>query len=94
METSSQLHHDLILPSDEASDESLGEMEGLLSSRHKQLLLKCLAKRERPSEAETLQSGLEVGERSSGILARLQSERFIESNNLRKLSHGGEVQIL
>lgn len=91
MDTSSQLHHDLILPSDEASDESLGEMEGLLSSRHKQLLLKCLAKREtcRPSEAEALQSGVEVGERNGGILKRLQSERFIESNNLRKLSHGG-----
>ena len=40
METSSQLHHDLILPSDEGADQSLGDMEGLLSSRHKQLLLK------------------------------------------------------
>ena len=34
------IHHDLILPSDDGVDESLGDMEGLLSSRHKQLLLK------------------------------------------------------
>ena len=40
METNSQLHHDLILPSDEGVEESLVDMEGLLSSRHKQLLLK------------------------------------------------------
>ena len=40
METNSQLHHDLILPSDEGVEESLVDMEGLLSTRHKQLLLK------------------------------------------------------
>ena len=42
METNSQLHHDLILPSDEGVEESLVDMEGLLSSRHKQLLLKVI----------------------------------------------------
>ena len=44
METNSQLHHDLILPSDEGVEESLVDMEGLLSSRHKQLLLKVFAR--------------------------------------------------
>ena len=38
------LQHDLLLPSDEGHEESLGDMEGLLSSRHKQLLLKAVIK--------------------------------------------------
>ena len=113
METSSQLHHDLILPSDEGADQSLGDMEGLLSSRHKQLLLKvrtvcrpteshpvlqCLAKKEsckftqaeaangRDTEVEPLH---QPGERER-ILRRLQSEKFIQSHNLARLSHSGE----
>ena len=40
------LHHHIVLPSDEAGEESLGEVEGLLSNRHKQLLIKFLAKKE------------------------------------------------
>ena len=46
METNSQLHHDLILPSDEGVEDSLVDIEGLLSSRHKQLLIKVSIVRE------------------------------------------------
>jgi len=96
MDSASQLniHHDIILPSDEGMEESLGDMEGLLSNRHKQLLLKCLAKR----ESSKLQNGISNNAENPAtisnnfsqsstlngnahILKRLQSERFLESKN-------------
>ena len=95
MDSASQLniHHDLILPSDDGLEESLGDMEGLLSNRHKQLLLKCLAKREslkfqngNSTNAETYQTSSSVSSNANGfnsnthILKRLQSERFLESS--------------
>ena len=60
METNSQLHHDLILPSDEGVEESLVDMEGLLSTRHKQLLLKVFVRDLTPWPLTSLSAPLSV----------------------------------
>ena len=88
MDSSSQLglHHDLILPSDDGVQESLGDVEGLLSNRHKQLLIKFLAKKE-SSRVVSEEDSDNLVPSNSHLLKKLQSERLKRGEH-----HGHEVR--
>ena len=91
MDSSAQLglHHDLILPSDEGREESLGDVEGLLSNRHKKLLHKFLAKKD--SQAVPEETCLEgTVPSSSHILKRLQSERLGKGEDTEVVRRGSK----
>ena len=97
MDSSSQLglHHDLILPSDDGVQESLGEVEGLLSNRHKQLLIKFLAKKESSRVAtEESESDGQLVPSNSHLLKKLQSERLKrgEQHHGHEVRRGSEAQ--
>ena len=92
MDSSSQLglHHDLILPSDDGVQESLGEVEGLLSNRHKQLLIKFLAKKE-SSRVVAEEDPDNLVPSNSHLLKKLQSERLKKGENHHELRRGSEA---
>lgn len=81
METNSQLHHDLILPSDEGVEESLVDMEGLLSSRHKQLLLKVIFL----TDILTLHNSTNLSSRSVSLKRRAPSSLLTPDTPRRSL---------
>ena len=89
MDSSSQLglHHDLILPSDDGVQESLGDVEGLLSNRHKQLLIKFLAKKESSRVVTEEDSESSLVPSNSHLLKKLQSERLKKGEH-----HGHDVR--
>ena len=86
------LHHDLILPSDEGGEESLGDVEGLLSNRHKKLLHKFLAKKKSSHDLLAESNPDTSIPSNSYILKRLQSERLNKGGESRRgsehLLHG------
>ena len=93
MDSSSQLglHHDLILPSDDGVQESLGDVEGLLSNRHKQLLIKFLAKKE-SSRVVAEEDPDNMVPSNSHLLKKLQSERLKKGDHHHEVRRGSESQ--
>ena len=93
MDSSSQLglHHDLILPSDDGVQESLGDVEGLLSNRHKQLLIKFLAKKE-SSRVVAEEDSDNMVPSNSHLLKKLQSERLKKGEHHHEVRRGSDSQ--
>ena len=93
MDSSSQLglHHDLILPSDDGVQESLGDVEGLLSNRHKQLLIKFLAKKE-SSRVVAEEDSDNMVPSNSHLLKKLQSERLKKGDHHHEVRRGSDSQ--
>ena len=93
MDSSSQLglHHDLILPSDDGVQESLGDVEGLLSNRHKQLLIKFLAKKE-SSRVVAEEDSDNMVPSNSHLLKKLQSERLKKGEHQHEVRRGSDSQ--